>query len=710
MSDTPSHPAAARPARPSHPVLKTIGGLAGALVAAIIVLILIWQWDWFVPYINRHASAALHRPVSITHLHVHPGFKTTVTVDDLKVGQPDDFKTEKADFASAHAITVTVDVWRYIMGRGLAVPFIHLDTPQGDIVSLLNGRNNYTFTSQDTSKTSSSSSTPIPELGQIHINDGDIRVALARLKTDMHVLIHTTPGENGKEGTLVVDLRGRYAQAPIKGHIVGGALLTLTDRTHSYPIDGRLENGPTYATLRGTVDDPLHFQGTNLSLHFAGPDMALLYGLTGVPIPHTPAYNITGNLAYSARAIRFQNFEGRMGTSDIGGDINVDPHQKPIFVEATLHSRSVNLEDLGGFIGARTGEAKKTAPPSRSVLPDQKINVPKLNAVNAHVTYHGDHIRNKDWPLDNIDTEFFVQDGAIDLKHLTFATGTGHISVAAKLQPTEKDLFRTNFRLDVSRLPLSRIMTSSSTFKGDGTIGGHATLISTGNSVASFVANGNGGITLVLDRGGDVSALLPDILGLKLGSAILSALGIPDRSKLECLVTDMPLRDGILHTNSLLLQTGTSRTTGTGTVNFHKDTLDYAITTRSVGPQILSLPGAVHIFGDLNGPTILPGAEIAGRLAASIGLGVLFPPAALIPTIQLGVGEGSACEKAVREANTQPAAGIAPGRTTGSGASSVPHPETGKNRKAATRNSPQSRRDIHRAWEKKLNPKQKAAH
>ncbi|GBR68411.1 AsmA family protein [Gluconobacter kanchanaburiensis] len=679
----------------------------GILAILIVILILVWQWDWFVPYINRKASAALHRPVSIAHLHVRPGLKTTVTVDGLKVSQPQGFEKEKDDFASARAITVTVDIWRYLTGSGLSLPLIRVDAPRGDIVSLINGTNNYTFdtASQTSAQNSQTSGTPLPKLGKLEINDGDIRLALAKLKTDMHVLIHTEAPRNGDDGHLVIDLKGRYAQAPITGHIVGGALLGLADATHPYPIDGRLANGPTYVTLRGTVDDPMHFQGTNLALHFAGPDMSLLYPLTGVPIPQTPPYSVTGNLAYSNRAIRFQKFEGHMGSSDIGGDINVDPHQKPIFVEAALHSHSVDLADLGGFIGAKPGENTKSEPASSRVLPDRKINVPKLNAANIHLTYHGDHIRNKNWPLDNIDTELEVRDGAIDLKHLTFATGTGTISATAGLEPAQDEQFRTRFRMEVARLPLSRIMTSKDMFQGNGTIGGHVTLKSTGNSVATLVENGDGGATLVLDHGGDVTALLPDLLGLKLGSAVLSALGIPGRSKLECLVADLPLRSGIVHTNSMLLQTGNTRTMGTGTVNFHKDTLDYAITTRSVGPQILSLPGAVHIFGAMKSPTVMPGAELIGRVAAAVGLGIVFPPAALIPTIQLGVGRGSACEKAILEANEHPAAGITPGKTTGPGPASVPHTPPGANKHVSSSQHHLTPKQVRKAWKEKSNPK-----
>ena len=47
----------------------------------------------------------------------------------------------------------------------------------------------------------------------------------------------------------------------------------------------------------------------------------------------------------------------------------------------------------------------------------------------------------------------------------------------------------------------------------------------------------------------------------------------------------------------------------------------------------------------LKNPAIHPElGEAAARAGAAVGLGLLFPPLALLPTIQLGVGENSQCE------------------------------------------------------------------
>lgn len=659
MTDTPQ-----ATQRTRHPVLKTLGGIA----LALLLLIIFWSWDWFVPLVNSRATATLHRKTTIAHLHVRLGRVTTVTVDNLRVEQPKAFEKEKNQFAQAKSLTVAVDVWSYLWHHTLRLPLIALEQPTADIIALKNSLNNYTFTEDGTpekkpAKQEDATPVSLPDIGELRITDGALHVKYEPLQADMQIAVQTTPPKDNDRGTLHLDAKGRYAQQPITARFIGGALLSFMADKAPYPVDLTVQNGPTTATLKGDVVHPMHFAGAHLKLHFAGPDMSLLYPLTGVPIPRTPAYAITGNLDYSRNHILFKEFEGKMGTSDIGGTIELDPHQKPMNLQANLHSRQVNLVDLGGFIGAKptaTPAEKKQDAKSKTVLPDTPINIPRLNAVNAHVTYRGAHIENKNLPLDNIDTEFFITNGEIDLKRLNFAVGNGTLASAATLKP-DGSLFDTSARVDFARIDLARVMQATAGSKARGIIGGHLTLKAKGNSVASLMAAGNGGLTLVLDQGGDITAILPNIMGLQLGNAILTALGLPSHTDIKCFIADMPLKNGVVSTNTLLLETGEARTLGRGTINFKTNTLDYSLTTRSQNPTIASLPGAFHIRGALKSPTVLPGAEIIGRAAAAAGLGFVFPPLALLPTIQFGVGDNSLCSRAVQAVNTNPAAGITPG-------------------------------------------------
>ena len=640
----------------------------GLTILLVILLIVFWNWDWFIPVVERQAGAALGRKVTLAHLHVRLGRITRIVADDVTVAGTASFPRP---LATAQHLTVWVDVLPLIRHSQIVLHLIDLDHPVVDASAAADGTNNWTLgsTGSTSAKTGKSSS---PVIGVLQIKDGHVHVNDVPLKADLDIDVDTRNTPNAAnwpvptdQGQIVANAKGTYAKQPIVGHFVGGAILSLRDKEKPYPIDLKVANGPTHVSLIGTIEQPLTFGGARLKLLFAGPDMSLLFPLTGIPIPQTPPYSVQGNLDYARQRISFRDFEGRVGSSDIGGTITVLPARVPT-VDATLDSRRVDLADLGGFIGSKPGHGgsakglpvsneKTSGRASGDVLPTTPFNMPKIRAANIHLAYKGDHIENPNLPLDNIVAKLDIQDGAINMKQLDFAVGTGRIFSNILMDPSGKTL-HTRAHVDFHRIDLSRVMQATHTFHGQGVIGGQANLTTDGASIATMLGNGSGGLTLVMSGGGDISALLPDIAGLEFGNAILSALGMPNRAQVQCFVADMPLKNGILSTQAFLLQTTEARTVGRGTIDFRNQTMDYSLTTRSTHFSIGSLPGPINITGKLGKPGISPGAEVVARAGAATGLGILLPPLALLPTIQFGVGEAGACQAALIEMKDHPAA------------------------------------------------------
>ncbi len=653
-------------------------GLLGLLVVAVIALILLWSWDWFIPLVDRQASAALGRKVTIQHLHVRLGRTTMVTADAVRVESPPGFPADQP-FATMDHLTIGVGVLSYIRHHVIDIPLIDVDHPVVNAITHPDGASTWSFKSQGGS-TANSSSSPPPRLGQLRIRDGHIHVVDPKLKTDMTVLAHTTGSQEPDGGRIVATAEGTYAHQPITGRFVGGALLTLRDRVKPYPVDLHVANGPTKASLTGEVDQPLTFGGARLKLVFDGPDMALLLPLTGVPIPHTPPFKVTGNLDYQQRRIVFDKFHGTVGSSDLGGRVAVDATGRVPDVKADLVSQKVDLNDLAGFIGGTPGDSKSAgATPAQkrdlakskssgNMLPDKPFNVPTLRSADVHLTYKGAHIEGRYVPLDDIVVNMDIVDGHIVVHPLDFAVGRGTIASDFDLNPNATkspgtnpagtDL-RTKAHVVFRQVDLSRVMQATHAFQGKGLIGGQADLTTTGNSVATMLGNGSGGLTLIISGNGDISALLHDIAGLEVGNAILSALGVPNRAELRCFIADMPLKDGILTARTFLLQTSEARTIGRGNVNLRDQTLDYSLDTRASHFSVGSLAGPINVTGKLGSPSIRPSAEVLARAGAATALGVALFPLAVLPTVQFGVGEGS-CTEALRETNQNPAAPPAP--------------------------------------------------
>jgi uncharacterized protein involved in outer membrane biogenesis len=361
--------------------------LAGLLVI-ILLLVIFWNWDWFIPIVDTQASAALGRKVTMQHLHVELGRTTTVTATGIAVANPDGYVVpagDPADFVTIDRLIIAADLIAYIQHQVISLTTIEVDHPVATVRE----------TNYGLHMAGGKSSGKPPELGVLIINDGTASVKMPRYKTDFDLGVQTKDAPAGEKmftgGEIVLDAKGTYAAAPITGRLIGGALLSLRDPSIPYPVDLHIRNGTTTARLVGTIDDPATFGGAHLKLSFAGQDMANLYQLTGVPIPATPPFSLTGNLEYSANAIKFEDFYGKVGSSDLEGTITEAPGATRRQIDADLTSHRVDLTDLNGFLGgtpgktttpgqdAATKQKVAAANASPGLLPDKKFDLPKIN-------------------------------------------------------------------------------------------------------------------------------------------------------------------------------------------------------------------------------------------------------------------------------------------------------------------------------------------
>ena len=633
----------------------------GLPVLAIVVLVLLFRWDWLIPIVEAQASARLGRPVTIEHLHVALGRVTSITAEGLRIGNPDGFDAEGAEappFAAVPRASIDFDVAGWLRDRSIAIPVVTLERPVLEVIGRADGRDNYTFNFGTPESAVAEATTPAPKIGALRIVDGAAHVAIAKLKADFRITAATEEPE-GQPARINAEARGTYAAQPITAKLVGGTILNLRDAETPWPVQLDLANGPTRVALRGTLQDPVALAGADLRLDFAGPDMALLAPLVGVAIPATPPYRVTGMLDYADGAFRFTDVAGTLGRSDIAGRFSIVPSRERPVLDADVTSKRVDLADLGGFIGSTPGRANTPGqtPQQRQALaraeasprlfPTTPINVPRLRAADIHLRYSAASIIGQGMPFDSMKVTLDIDDGVINLHPIQFGIGQGTLGGEFLLTPQENGALRAKGQLELRRVDISRLMQAAGA-GGSGSLGGVGRIDAVGKSLSDMLGHGDGELTLVT-VGGELSSLLVDLSGLQFGNALLSALGIPARTKIECLIGDFALRRGTLTTRSFLLDTEGYVVDGTGSANLAREVLDLRLRTASKRFTVGSLPAPIGITGSFKNPSILPDVgELAVRGGAAVGLGILFPPLALLPTIQLGVGENSDCERLTR--------------------------------------------------------------
>ena len=617
-----------------------LSGSLALLAVAIGALVWLWNWNWFRPFVQARASAAIGRPVTMDRLEVRPGHITAVTAYGVKVGNPAGFNGPV--FVTIPRLNLTFDPVAWWKSGRLELQTVDADQPDLNIEQTGTGQGNWI----------APGTSPTPRVSAIEILDGVAHVRVAREESDVTMSISTSHTVNGN--VLIVDGKGTHAHQPISFHAVGGALLALRDVSTPYPIDLELANGETHVTLKGHIRDPLGLTGADLNLVFAGPDMALLLPLTGIATPETPAYRVSGRLNFHDGLIAFSDIAGRVGSSDLNGELDVDPRGRQPILSGALVSHQVDLADLGGFIGSTPGrtntpgltprqvEEVKRAEANPKLLPTRPVSVPKLRAADVHLTYRGDKVIGKNVPFDSIDAKMDIADGHIHLSPLRLGIGGGSLSGTIDLTPVGDEM-DADANVTAEHINIGRLLATAGLGSGQGSIDGSAKVKGRGASLSAVLAHGDGAIRAVMPNGGDVNSLLIDLMGLEIGRAIFAAVGLPDKEAISCALVDFVLQRGILASRALEINTTDHIITGGGRIDLAREVMEMTLRTDPKHFTVGSLPTPILISGPFKSLHYGPEPDFALRGGAAVGLGLLFPPAAILPTIQFGVGEGSPC-------------------------------------------------------------------
>ena len=121
--------------------------------------------------------------------------------------------------------------------------------------------------------------------------------------------------------------------------------------------------------------------------------------------------------------------------------------------------------------------------------------------------------------------------------------------------------------------------------------------------------------------------------------------------KLNCAVADFDVKQGVLQTKAMVLDTEITTIVGTGDINMAQETLhlDLQPHTKVFSPVALRSP--IYIRGKFAKPEVkLDKSKLIMRSAGAIAMGILNPFLAFIPLIDTGPGKNSQCGKLIHEA------------------------------------------------------------
>lgn len=625
--------------------------MSGVLVALVVLLVLIdafFNWNWLRAPIAHQVSTAAGRSFAINgDLNIHLSLQPRIVANDIVLGNAS-WSSEPV-MATIKRLDFRIDLLKLLVGS-VEFPEATLFQPNVVLEVSQDGRPNWIF-----NESVRDEPFKIPTVGSLTIDRGDARYRDLSTNTDLAFEVATVAGgKDDPESSLEASGKGRFKGLPTTLTARGGALLSLRDADHPYPIKASGMLGSTKASIEGMLLDPLHLKGEQLNFTLEGSDLALLFPIIGVPFPPTPAYKLAGFLDHAGDQWTFRRFKGTVGRSDLAGSFAVDRGKQPQMITADLVSKQLVMTDLGGFIGADRGtQPSRTPPPSDKVLPTERFNLEKLKAANADVHFRGEKILTEKMPIDKMSAHLTVNNGMLKLAPLDFGMAGGNLVSQIEMDGrrprivTRADITAKGLHLD-QMFPGSRLAGADT-----GILGGRARLDGSGHSIAQMLASANGEAALIMD-GGSVGELMLRLSNLDIANSLVVLLGGDKQIPVRCLVGNFKAVDGDFKVEALVLDTSKVNISGSGNVNFTDESLHLRLVSQSKGFSLASLRGPIAVTGSFKKPVLRP--ELGGVIARG-GLAVALGAAtgglgALIPLLDFGKDRESNCVALVSQAKS----------------------------------------------------------
>ncbi len=555
------------------------------------------------------------------------------------------FRAEKVSFANpdwaseehmfrADAVELTVRVLPLLIGR-VILPEVHLERAEVFLEMTPDGKKNWLLDRDQKDEGGS----------RVHIlaltlDEGYLQYDQPDTKTSIVAELSTDP--NG----IVFLAKGTRHGLPFLSAGRSGPAFALRDNKTPYPLKAEVKVGPTSVVLEGRITNIFERRKYDLAVQFSGKTLSDLYQVIGIAFPETSPYRTSGRLTRDADVVRYENFTGKVGASDLAGTIQVKIGGKRPFMSGDLTSKVLNFADLGPLVGAQH--------PTRSgVLPDRPFDPERWASVDADVKIRATKIeRPEALPIENLATRIQMRDRVLTLDPFEFGIAGGKLAGPLKLDGST-DTIRADLRMRVQKLQLAKLFPTVKQAQASiGDLAGVVELHGVGNSVAGMLGSSDGKIGLFIDSG-QISPMLAQMAAMDLwGIARVKLGGDDDPVEIRCAIADFGVKDGLAQVNAFVFDTEIVNLAGEGSVNLKNEEMDLKLHPHPKDRSFASVKSPLYLRGTFSAPEVGPDMrKITAKGVGALVMGILNPLLAVLPLLEKGEGKDSPCAQLIAEAS-----------------------------------------------------------
>jgi len=423
---------------------------------------------------------------------------------------------------------------------------------------------------------------------------------------------------------LEIAIEGAYNSIPFKAEGAVGLISDLVGAA-PYPVRLSLAVGGATLDIDGSIAEPITGQGIDLKVQVRGQNLAELGAAVGTELPPLGPYDLSAQVTQDGQNFKLTALTAKIGGSDIAGNATLTLGGKRPALSGSFTSANLNLGDLAPAGGA----AAPAAAGGRYVFTEDPLPLDGLKAADAKIKLNAKRlVLPNGLAFTDLELSLSLQGGKLVVDPFLAEFSGGTLSGVVKLDAGKKTP-QLAVKLSASGIDYGGLLKSLDVTDGiTGSLDADVALRGAGVSLRAIAAGLDGRIE-VTGGTGSISNDLVQAAGAGLTQMLSSWTEDESGLRLNCIVVRLPIKDGVVNGEAILLDTAAVTVGGQGTIDLRDETLHLKVTPNAKKTSLMSLAVPFLIQGTLAKPQVLPdpvgtavgAAKIAGIFINPVGAG-----------------------------------------------------------------------------------------
>jgi uncharacterized protein involved in outer membrane biogenesis len=332
------------------------------LAAMLVIVVVLFDWNWFKGPIESAASAALGRDVEIAgDLNVDLAMAPTITLEQVRIANAE--WGSRPDMLTIPRLAFAIDLPQLLRGQ-IALRFLRVQEPDLLLEANRQGEANWQFGPPEQKP----GAPRIPIIEDLEIADAAIRYHEPGGPKDVVAAFDNAKGAITASG-VQLDASGTLDEQPLSLHLASAPVAQLEAEAKRFPFEFDAELGSTRLAVTGSAEAPLQAQGLSVEVALDSRDPGTLLALAGREARDLGDLHVRLSVTGQDQIWTVQQIGLRLGQTDLRGHATVQLGKPEPLIAAELASDQVRVEDLDALLPRNAAKQPSGLAPEAAVDP-----------------------------------------------------------------------------------------------------------------------------------------------------------------------------------------------------------------------------------------------------------------------------------------------------------------------------------------------------